>query len=207
MDYDYEKTKLEAQLQAAKQRLELEDAKRRTLKRELIAAAAKLNDRAEKWHRYALAHDDRMKGYTGEQAIARAYLRNMPFDKYAKLVREQSNDGALSLVDAELATVIRHFDQLTKRGREVLLERDHADYENDHSEWQKWQFQNPDKKNWRGLKASNGQNMLIGRIAEALNILAPKMLNRGDAHDWIAMHGGNPRFADNQAASEPEGEA
>ena len=47
MDYDYEKKKLEAQLQAAKQRIEREDAKRRTLKRELMAAAAKLNDRAE----------------------------------------------------------------------------------------------------------------------------------------------------------------
>jgi hypothetical protein len=206
MDYDEEKTKLEAQLQKAKQRLEREDAKRRTLKRELMATTAKLNDRAEKWHRYALAYDDRMKGYTGEQAIARAYLRNMPFEKYVRLVSEQSNDGLLSLVDAELATVNRYVDQLTKRGRKVLLERDHADYEKDLSEWQKWQLQNPDRKNWRGLKASNGQNMLIGRIAEALNIPAPKMLNRGEAHDWIAQRGGNPRFADNQAASEPGGE-
>ena len=207
MDYDYEKKKLEAQLQAAKQRLEREDAKRRTLKRELMAAEAKLNVSAEKWHRYALAYDDRMKGYTGEQAIARAYLRNMPFDKYVKLVRELSNDGSLSLVDAELATVIRHIDQLTKRGREVLLERDHADYEKDVSEWQKWQRLNPDKKNWRDLKPSTGQNMLIGRIADTLNILAPQLLNRGRAHDWIARKGGNPRFANNQAASEPEGQA
>ena len=207
MDYDYEKKKLEAQLQTAKQRLEREDAKRRTLKRELAAKTAELNNRAEKWHRYALAHDDRMKGYTGEQAIARACLRNMTFEEYVKLVSKQSNDGLLSLVDAELATVTRYVDQLTKRGREVLLERDHADYEKDLSEWQKWQLQNHYRKNWRGLKASNGQNMLIVRIAEALNILAPKMLNRGDAHDWIAMHGGNPRFADNQAKSKPEGEA
>ena len=207
MDYDYEKKKLEAQLQAAKQRLEREDAKRRTLKQELMAAAAKLNDRAEKWHRYALAYDDRMKGYTGEQAIARAYLRNMPFDKYAHYVRATSNDGKLSLVDAELATVIRYLDKFTEYGRDDLLKRDQLLYKQEHSEWQQWQNQNPNENDWRSRKASKGQNMLIGRIVDTYNIEPPQLLNRGDAHDWIVQHGGNPRLADNRAASEPEDEA
>jgi hypothetical protein len=207
MDYEYEKKKLEAQLQAAKQRLEREDAKRRTLKREMLAAASKLNDRAEKWHRYALAYDDRMNGYTGEQALAREVLRNVPFEEYVEQVRKHSNDGALSLVKAELATVIWHMDTLTKTGRKNLLSRDVAVYEKEWSGWQRWCLENPDKNNWRNLKATKGQNMLIGRIVDTKNIEAPPLLNRGDAHDWIARHGGNPRFADNQPIPKQGGEA
>ena len=199
MDYDYEKKKLEAQLHAAKQRLEREDAKRRTLKRELHATAAKLNDHAEKWHRYALSYDDRIKGYTGEQAIARAHLRNMSFDNYVNVVRQQSNDGTLSLVDAELATVVHYIKKLTEQGRGVLLERDHAKYEKEHLEWQKWQRQNPNENDWRNRKASKGQNMLICRIVDTYNIESPPLLNRGDAHDWIAQNGGSPRFAQIQS--------
>ena len=207
MDYDYEKKKLEAQLQTAKQRLEREDAKRRTLKRELSAKTAELNNRAEKWHRYALAYDDRMKGYTGEQAIARAYLRNMPFDKYAHYVSAHSNDGKLSLVDAELATVKRYLDKFTEYGRDDLLKRDQLSYKKECSKWQQWQNQNPNENDWRSRKASKGQNMLIARIVDTYNIESPPLLNRGDAHDWIAQNGGNPRFAENQAASDPEGGA
>ena len=205
MDYEYEKKKLEAQLHAAKQRLEKEDVKRRTLKRELHATAAKLNDRAEKWHRYALSYDDRMKGYTGEQAIARAYLRNMPFDKYAEYVRAHSNDGKLSLVASELATVTRNLEKLNEYGRDDLLKRDQLSYKKEHSEWQRWQSQNPNENDWRSRKASKGQNMLIARIVDTHNIESPPLLNRGDAHDWIAQNGGNPRFAQIQSPAGQEG--
>ena len=207
MDYEREKKKLEAQHQAAKLRLEREDAKRRALKRQLMATAARLEDRAEKWHRFALAYADRMIGYTGQQAIARDYLRAMPFEQYVDLVRRQASDGALSLVAAELATVIKHMDQLTARGGEVLLRRDRFAYEKDLSEWQNWHRQNPDKNDWRSLKATKGQNMLLDRIAELCNIAVPQLLNRGQAHDWIAQHGGNPRLASDQSSAGSEGVA
>lgn len=207
MDYDREKKKLEAQHQAAKLRLEKEDAKRRALKRQLMATAARLNDRAEKWHRFALAYDDRQLGYTGEQAIARATLRAMQFDKYVELVRKQASDGTLSLVAAELATVLKHMDQLTARGREVLLRRDRSAYEKDLSEWQDWHRQNPDNNDWRSRKATKGQNRLIDRIAEVRDLAAPQLLNRGEAHDWIAQHGGNPRLASDQPSAGPDTQA
>ena len=207
MDYEREKKKLEAQHQAAKLRLEREDAKRRALKRQLMATAARLEDRAEKWHRFALAHADRMIGYTGHQAIARDYLRAMSFDQYVDLVRRQAGDGTISLVAAELATVIKHMDRLTTHGNEVLLRRDRSAYEKNLSEWQNWHRQNPDKNDWRSRKVTKGQSLLIDRIVEFQNVTAPQLLNRGEAHDWIARHGGNPRLADNRAASAPEGEA
>jgi hypothetical protein len=97
MDHEREKKKLEAQHEVAKARLAKEDEKRKALKRQLMATTARLEDRAEKWHRYALAHDDRMLGFTGEQAIARAYLRALPFDEYVEAVRKESNDGRMSL--------------------------------------------------------------------------------------------------------------
>lgn len=86
MDFEREKKKLQAQHDAAKRRLEKEDAKRKALKRQLLATTARLEDRAEKWHRYAIEHDDRMIGYTGEQAIALGFLRAMPFDSYVELI-------------------------------------------------------------------------------------------------------------------------
>ena len=207
MDYDHERKKLEAQHLAAKLRLRREDVKRRELKRQLTATAARLKDRAEKWHRFALAFDDRQQGYTGAHAIARAYLRNMPFDEYANCVRAHSNDGKLSLLASEFAMVTRHLDKLTEYGRDDLLKRDHLSYKKEYSEWQQWQSQNPNENDWRSRKASKGQNMLIARIVDTYNIESPPLLNRSDAHDWIARRGGNPRFTDNQAASEPEGEA
>lgn len=207
MDYEREKKKLEAKQQAAKARLEREDAKRKALKRQLMATTARLEDRAEKWHRYALAHDDRMVGYTGEQAIARAYLRAMPFDKYVELVRKQSSDGTLSLVAAELATVIKHMDRLTEFGREALLKRDRLIYRKELLEWQEWHCQNPEQNDWRGRNATKGQIMLIERIAEGRDIAVPQSLKRGEAHDWIEQHGGNPRLAPDEPSASSEGEA
>ena len=206
MDYEREKKKLEAQHQAAKARLEKEDAKRKALKRQLLATSARLEDRAEKWHRYALAHDDRMHGYTGEQAIARAYLRAMPFDKYVEVVRKHSGDGLIGLVAAELATVKRHFDELTDLGREELLERDRTIYERELAEWQEWHRQYPDKDDWRSRKPSKGQIKLIERIAEERCVEPPQSLNRGEAHDWIDEQGGNPRLTPGGTGPVPMGD-
>ncbi len=207
MDYEREKKKLEAQHEAAKTRLEKEEAKRKALKRELRASAAKLEDRAEKWHRYALAHNDRLMGYTGEQAIARAYLRAMPFEKYVDLVRKQSSGGTMSLVAAEFATVTKHVGQLTEFGRAVLLERDRSAYEKELSGWQEWHRHNPGKDGWRSRKPSKGQIMLIERIADDRGVGVPSLLNRGDAHDWIEQQGGNPRLAPDAPKATPEGDA
>lgn len=207
MDFEREKKKLEAQHKAAKPRFEKEDAKRKALKRELLATTARLEDRAEKWHRYALAYDDRMIGYTGEQAIARGFLREMPFDQYSDLVRKQSNDGTMSLIAAELATVNKHFDRLTELGREMLLKRDRFIYDKELAEWQEWHRQNPDKDDWRSRKPSKGQFMLIERIAEDRKVSVPQLTDRGEAHDWIEQHGGNPRLASDEPNAAPEGDA
>ena len=173
----------------------------------LLTTSARLEDRAEKWHRYSLSHDDRMIGYTGEQAIARAYLRAMAFDRYVELVRKNSNDGTMSLAEAEFATVKMHLDRLTERGLALLLKRDRSAYEKELSEWQEWHRQNPGKDDWRGRKPSKGQIMLIERIADDRSVEVPPLLNRGEAHDWIEQQGGNPRLAPDAPNSTPGGEA
>ena len=89
----------------------------------------------------------------------------------------------------------------------MLLKRDRFIYDKELSEWQEWHRQNPGKDDWRSRKPSKGQIMLIERITDDRSVEVPPLLNRGEAHDWIEQHGGNPRLAPNAPVVSPQGSA
>lgn len=194
MDYDRERKRLEQQLEAARKRLEAATQRRKQLKQKLRTTTTNMRDKAEKWHRFSLADHDRLAGYTGEHAVARMALRSMPFEKYAQHVGQHSEGGKRSLLAAEVATVIANLEALTKIGQDMLLRRDRTRYEKEQREWEAWQKANPAETGWRERKPSKGQLELVMRIVEAKGLPVPAFLNRGEAHDWIAQHEGNPRL-------------
>lgn len=195
MDFDREKKRLEQRLKAAQGKLEAATNRRKLLKQRLRTTSNTLRDKAEKWHRFGLAHHDREAGYTGEHALARMALRSMPFDDYVRYVRQYSDEGKRTLLSSEVAMVTSNLEQLTKVGQSILLRRDRAAYAKEQGEWEAWQERNPAQTSWRERKPSKGQLELVIRIAEAKELAAPEVLTRGQAHDWIAEHGGNPRLS------------
>jgi hypothetical protein len=52
-------------------------------------------------------------------------------------------------------------------------------------------FQRP---GWRRKSVTRRQHYLIGEIRRILGVESPALATRGQAYDFIASHGGNPRF-------------
>jgi len=152
--------------------------------------------RSEQWHRMALAWLERDAGYTGEMAAARVWLRRQPLDAYIKLVAPfaAAMPGA-TIIAAEFAAVRAHLDEWTKRGEALLLDRASHAYAEDVAGFRVWQRDNPGSDAWRRKAMTKSQGFLIGRMVAALDLEPPARMNRGEAHDWIEQHGGNPRLA------------
>lgn len=58
-------------------------------------------------------------------------------------------------------------------------------------------FRNSDafhRSGWRRKTITPGQHYLIGEIHRILGVPMPALANRGQAYEFIAGHGGNPRF-------------
>lgn len=203
MEYERERTKLEKELARADARLQAEKEKIKQLKRIKRQTEIVIKEKAEKWHRFSLAYDDRQAGYTGEMAVARAYLRSLPFAEALALIRPHAGSPGMSFVDAELAAVQAELDELTAKGREILLARARKAYEAERDSWEEWRSKNPDRNDWRTKPASKMQLKLIERIVIYREIEErPGKLNRGEAHDWIQEHEGNPRFGPGRGSSQ-----
>ena len=144
----------------------------------------------------ALAWLERDAGYTGEMAAARVWLRRQPLDAYIKLVAPfaAAMPGA-TIIAAEFAAVRAHLDEWTKRGEALLLDRASRAYAEDVAAFRIWQRDNPGSDAWRRKAMTKSQGFLIGRMVAALDLEPPARMNRGEAHDWIEQHGGNPRLA------------
>lgn len=50
------------------------------------------------------------------------------------------------------------------------------------------------RKDWRRKSITRAQHYLIGEIHRVLGVPIPVLATRGQAFDFIAAHGGNPRF-------------
>lgn len=50
------------------------------------------------------------------------------------------------------------------------------------------------RSGWRRKSATSNQRYLIGQICRILDIPVPKIVQRGQAFNFIDSHGGNPRF-------------
>lgn len=202
MDFDQERRRLEKRLAQAQMRFERQEEKKRAARRSLAAIQNEKRDRAEKWHRYSLAHADREVGFEGEHALARMALRAQPVIEYVKLVGAYDSSGNLPLVQCEFAAVIANLEALTAIGRDFLIARDRAGYEKESCDWIEWQSANPGSTGWRDRKPSSSQMHLVRRIAEAFGIEQPELATRGQAHDWIEANGGNPRLKSTEGGAE-----
>ena len=152
--------------------------------------------RSEQWHRMSLAWLERDTGYTGEMASARVWLRHQSLDKYIALIAPFAavRPGATNIA-AEVAAVRAHLDDWTERGEALLLSRASRAYAEDVAGFRVWQRDNPDSNAWRRKPMTRTQGFLVGRMVAALELEPPARMNRGEAHDWIDQHGGNPRLA------------
>lgn len=175
----------------AEERLAEINRKARNAKSRLLSTT-----RSEQWHRMSLAWLERDAGYTGEMASARVWLRHQPFDAYISLIAPFAavQPGASSIA-AEIAAVRAHLDDWTKRGEALLLDRASGAYAQDVAAFRVWQRDHPDSDAWRRKPMTRSQGFLIGRMVATLDLEPPARMNRGEAHDWIEQHGGNPRLA------------
>lgn len=152
--------------------------------------------RSEQWHRMSLAWLERDAGYTGEMASARVWLRHQPFDAYISLIAPfAAVQPGVSSIAAEIAAVRAHLDKWTKRGEVLLLDRASRAYAKDVADFRVRQRDNPGSDAWRRKAMTKSQGFLVGRMVAALDLEPPARMNRGEAHDWIEQHGGNPRLA------------
>lgn len=194
MDIEREKAKLEKALATAKAKLEAATQRRKAAKQRLRSQEVQAKDKAEKWHRFRLAHHLREAGYNGEHATALMALRALPFEKYVEYLRTQASQVSEPLIVIEYRFVNANLAGLNEAGNKRLLERDKARYHREQQKWNDWQQANPDALSWRTLKPSKQQAELVMRIVEADGVTMPDLVTRGAAHDWISAHGGNPRL-------------
>ena len=50
------------------------------------------------------------------------------------------------------------------------------------------------RRSWRKAAPTARQHYLVGELARYLQLDRPELVCRGDAHDWLLVQGGNPRF-------------
>lgn len=199
MEYDREEARRRREYEKAlANKKKLEDRlaelnrKARSAKSRLLAST-----NSEKWHRFSLAWLDRDAGYSGEMASARVWLRSQQILAYVELLTPfaQATPNA-SNIAIEVAAVLANLDDWTTKGDALLLEKAKRDYVTDAASFAAWEREHPDDDGWRKKPSTKAQGFLIGRTVAALGIDQPVRMNRGEAHDWIAAHGGNRRLVD-----------
>lgn len=152
--------------------------------------------RSEQWHRMSLAWLERDTGYAGEMASARVWLRHQPLDDYIALVTPfAAGQPGVTSIAAEVAAVRANLDDWTTRGEALLLDRASRAYAEEVAGFRVWQRDHADSHAWRRKPMTRSQGFLIGRMVAARDLEPPARMNRGEAHDWIERHGGNPRLA------------
>lgn len=199
MEYDREESRRrreydDALAQQKKLEEKLAGLKRaaRTAKSRLLSSTTK----SETWHRMTLGWLDREAGYTGEMASARFYLRCLPVHDYVRAIAvfAEAMPTATNL-QIEVAAVEANLAEWTARGDAQLLHRAKQDYAVESASFAEWQHDHPEHEAWRRKPMTRGQGFLIARMTTVLDVEPPGKMNRGEAHDWIARHGGNPRLA------------
>jgi hypothetical protein len=196
MEYDVTEARRRREYEAAiaakrkaEERLAEINRKARNAKTRLLSTT-----RSEQWHRMSLAWLERDAGYTGEMASARVWLRHQPLDAYIALVAPFAAEPGAASLAAEVAAVRANLTEWTKRGEALLLNRARRAYDEDVASFRVWQRDHPDNRSWRRKQMTRSQGFLIGRMAATLDVEPPIRMNRGEAHDWIEAHGGNPRL-------------
>ena len=201
MDYDKDERRRRRELekaQAAQNEMEQKLAKlkqvTRNAKTRLLATT-----RSEQWHRMSLAWVDRDAGYNGEMATARVWLRHMSPQDYIAIIAQfaEKMPGATNL-QVEVAAVHANREVWNSLGETFLLDRAKRSYAAEAAKFRAWQQEHPDSDGWRKKPPTRDQGFLIGRMCAVLEIEAPTRMNRGEAHEWIERHGGNPRLANEQ---------
>lgn len=199
MDYDREEMRRRREYDKAMAAQNRMLEKVAELKRAARSAKSRLlaTTRSEQWHRMALGWLDREAGYTGEMASARVWLRNQPLRTYVELMLQAANGmSSATNLEIEVAAVNANLAEWSAKGDALLLERAKRDYAADGASFEAWQREHPDHETWRRKPPTRAQGFLIARMTAALDIEPPVRPNRGEAHDWIAAHGGNPRLDD-----------
>lgn len=204
MEYDREELRRRREYEQALAAQKKLEEKLAELKRAARSAKGRLlaTTRSETWHRMSLGWLDRDAGYTGEMASARVWLRSQPLRTYMDVMVRTAEimPGATNL-EIEVAAVTANLEDWTAKGDAILLERAKRDYAADMASFAAWQRENPGQDGWRRKPATRAQNFLLARMGLALGLEPPLRMNRGDAHDWITTHGGNPRLARRADAS------
>lgn len=204
MEYDRKEERRRRDLEkalAAKKKLE---EKKAELDRKARAAKSRLlaTTRHETWHRMRLAWLDREAGYDGEMASARVWLRNLPISDYLQALAPFAHAMPdATNIQIEVAAVRDNLADWTAKGDALLLERAKRDYSAEVAGFRQWQEAHPGKTNWRSKPATRNQLFLISRTAAAHGVEMPRRLNRGEAHDWLEVHGGNRRLSDDADSS------
>lgn len=181
--------------QKERERLAQKEEKLEAERKALARAQAASEDQHEIYHRMKLAYYDRQAGFEGRHADARDELRRLSVADYCKIVQEGIADPArVTLVAAELAAVEKHLDFLTGAANKRYLARDEAEYREVQAKWEEHHRSHPNAGGWRAKAATREQWILIDRIVSAIGVDRPGKMTRGQAHDWIHVHGGNPRY-------------
>lgn len=207
MDYEREEMRRRREYEQAKAAQDKMLEKLAELKRAARSAKNRLlaTTRSEQWHRMTLGWVDREAGYTGEMASARVWLRSQPLRTYVDLmVQAAQGMGSATNLEIEVAAVQANLDDWTARGDALLLERAKRDYAADAASFAAWRREHPDHESWRRKAPTRARGFLIARMTVALDIEPPLRPNRGEAHDWIAARGGNPRLGDEAAIHPPK---
>lgn len=98
-------------------------------------------------------------------------------------------------VGAVLAGIVtRDLGALGDFGQAALFQRQTDAY---HADCANWNAQSNGLKagSWRSKPPTREQRMLMIRMSHSLAVSLPGEVNRGQAADWIAAQGGNPRFS------------
>lgn len=82
---------------------------------------------------------------------------------------------------------------LSSFGEATLFMRQADAYKADCDSWAA-QSERVKVGSWRKRPPTRGQRLLMIRMSQSLNIPLPEEITRGEAADWIAAQGGNPRF-------------
>lgn len=198
MEFDREEMRRRAELDKALTAQKKLEEQLTELKRKTRSAKSRLESakKSEQWHRMSLGWLDREAGYTGEMASARVWLRSQSLPNYVELLKpfmiEQPSATNLAL---EVAAVNANLSDWTARGDAMLLDRAKREYEREVAGFEEWQRSHPGQQGWRAKPLTRAQGLLIERMRAALEITPPARMNCGEAYDWIAQHGGNPRLA------------
>jgi len=199
MDYDREESRRRREYDDALAQQKKLEEKLAALKRAARSAKSRLlssTTKSETWHRMTLGWLDREAGYTGEMASARIYLRSLPVHDYVHAIAPFAEAMPMATnLQIEVAAVKANLVDWTAHGDAQLLQRAKRDYAAECASFAAWQQDHPEHEAWRRKPATRSQGFLIARMAAALDVKPLGKMNRGEAQEWIASHGGNPRLA------------